>query len=109
MFGHLEAIWLEFGKTPELDDVIQDWKNFSLPYETPSTPKQSIVYSAENTSPQQNFSFWGDPRGMVVYTGRLKKVNNKIGFVCLVNNIVKGAAGGSIQNAETFLKKYNLI
>ena len=109
MFGHLEAIWLEFGKTPEIEDVIQDWKNFSLPYETPSTPKQSIVYSAENTSPQQNFSFWGDPRGMVVYTGRLKKVNNKIGFVCLVNNIVKGAAGGSIQNAETFLKKYNLI
>ena len=89
MFGHLEAIWLEFGKTPELDDVIQDWKNFSLPYETPSTPKQSIVYSAENTSPQQNFSFWGDPRGMVVYTGRLKKVNNKIGFVCLVNNVHK--------------------
>ena len=67
------------------------------------------MYSDENTSPQQNFSFWGNPRGMVVYTGRLKKMNNKIGFVCLVNNIVKGAAGGSIQNAETFLKQYELI
>ena len=42
---------------------------------------------------------------MVVYTGRLKKVNNKIGFVWLVNNIVKGAAGLSIQNDETFLQK----
>lgn len=109
MFGHLEAIWLEFEHTPELEDIKKDWKEFKLPYDTPSTPKQAIVYSDEDTSPQQNFSFWGNPRGMVVYTGRLKKVNNKIGFVCLVNNIVKGAAGGSIQNAETFLKKYNLI
>lgn len=109
MFGHLEAIWLEFEKNVEIEDVIKDWKEFSLPYETPSTPKQAIVYSPEDTYPQQNYSFWGTPRGMVVYTGRLKKVSNRIGFVCLVNNIVKGAAGGSIQNAETFLKKYNLI
>ena len=59
-----------------------------MPYETPSTPKQSIVYSAENTSSQQNFSFWGDPRGMVVYTGRLKKVNNKIGLFVLLTTFI---------------------
>ena len=46
---------------------------------------------------------------MVVYTGRLKKKNGKIGFCLLVNNIVKGAAGGSIQNAEAFVQKYGLI
>ena len=43
---------------------------------------------------------------MVVYTGRIKKHNGKIGFVLLVNNIVKGAAGGSIQNAEAFVSRY---
>jgi aspartate-semialdehyde dehydrogenase len=46
---------------------------------------------------------------MVVYTGRLKKKNGKIGFLLMVNNIVKGAAGGSIQNAEAFVKKFGLI
>ena len=43
---------------------------------------------------------------MVVYTGRLKKKNGKIGFCLLVNNIVKGAAGGSIQNAEAFVSRF---
>ena len=35
--------------------------------------------------------------------------SGKIGFVLLVNNIVKGAAGGSIQNAEAFVKRFGLI
>jgi aspartate-semialdehyde dehydrogenase len=45
---------------------------------------------------------------MVVYTGRVKKKNNKIGYILLVNNIVKGAAGGSVLNAEAFVTKYGL-
>ena len=45
---------------------------------------------------------------MVVYTGRLRKKNGKIGFCLLVNNIVKGAAGGSIQNAEAFVSRFGL-
>jgi aspartate-semialdehyde dehydrogenase len=36
----------------------------------------------------------------------LKKQGNRIGFALLVNNVVKGAAGGSIQNAEAFVSKY---
>ncbi|MFA7019508.1 MAG: aspartate-semialdehyde dehydrogenase, partial [Sphaerochaetaceae bacterium] len=59
--------------------------------------------------PQPKQAFWGTPKGMVVYTGRLKKRGNRIGFVLLVNNVVKGAAGGSIQNAEAFVEKYGLI
>ena len=45
---------------------------------------------------------------MVVYTGRIRKKGGKIGFCLLVNNIVKGAAGGSIQNAEAFVSRYGL-
>ena len=54
------------------------------------------------------YAFWGNPKGMVVYTGRVKKKNGRIGFVLLVNNIVKGAAGGSIQNAEAFVERFGL-
>ena len=109
MFGHLETIWLDLEQNVETDDVIKAWAEFKEASDLPSTPAEPIVYSAEPTFPQPKYAFWGTPKGMVVYTGRLKKKNGKIGFVLLVNNIVKGAAGGSIQNAEAFVKRFGLI
>ena len=109
MFGHLETIWLDLEQDVEIDDVIKAWAEFKEASDLPSTPAEPIVYSAEPTFPQPKYAFWGTPKGMVVYTGRLKKKNGKIGFVLLVNNIVKGAAGGSIQNAEAFVKRFGLI
>lgn len=109
MFGHLETVWLDLEQDVEVEDVINDWKNFNVVPELPSTPSQAIEYSADPAFPQSKYAFWGNPKGMVVYTGRIKKKNGKIGFVLLVNNIVKGAAGGSIQNAEAFVLKYGLL
>ena len=109
MFGHLEAIWLEFEQNVETDDIVKAWDEFKLPFATPSSPSKPVVYNPATTFPQPKYAFWGEPRGMVVYTGRLKKMHNKIGFICLVNNIVKGAGGGSIQNAEVFLKQKGLV
>ena len=43
---------------------------------------------------------------MSVFTGRLRKIKDRIGFVCLVNNVARGAAGSSIANAEYFLETY---
>lgn len=106
MFGHLETVWLEFDEDPSCEDIIRDWAEFKEVSELPSTPAQPVVYSPEDTFPQPKYAFWGNPKGMVVYTGRLKKKNGKIGFCLLVNNIVKGAAGGSIQNAEAFVARF---
>jgi aspartate-semialdehyde dehydrogenase len=109
MFGHLETVWLDLDKDVDVDDIEKAWEDFKVETDLPSTPEQPVVYSSEKTFPQQKYSFWGNPSGMVVYTGRLKKKKNKIGFCLMVNNIVKGAAGGSIQNAELFVKKYGLL
>lgn len=109
MFGHLEAVWLDLEEDIEVEDVIQDWKDFKVVGDLPSTPVQPIEYGSDPTFPQPKYAFWGNPKGMVVYTGRLKKKHGKIGFILMVNNIVKGAAGGSIQNAEAFVKRFNLI
>ena len=108
MFGHLETVWLDFEQNVEPEDVIKAWADFREAAELPSTPAQPVVYSDEPTFPQPKYAFWGNPKGMVVYTGRLKKKNGRIGFVLLVNNIVKGAAGGSIQNAEAFVTRFGL-
>ena len=104
--GHLETVWLDLEKDVEPEDVIQAWKDFKECSDLPSTPAQPVVYCEDPTMPQQKLAFWGKPQGMVTYTGRCKKKDGKIGFVLMINNIVKGAAGGSIQNAEAFVSKY---
>ena len=110
MFGHLETVWLTFDEEVSIEDVIKDWDEFVISEDgLPSSPVKPVVYDSDNTFPQPKYAFWGTPKGMVVYTGRIKKKNNKLGFTLLVNNIVKGAAGGSIQNAEAFVKMYGLI
>jgi len=64
-----------------------------------------IEYDSQEDLPQVKQAFYGSPAGMTVYTGRLKKQDKRIGFTLMVNNVVKGAAGGSIQNAEAFVDK----
>lgn len=108
MFGHLEAVWLDLEEDVSLDQIIEDWKNYTTVNDLPSSAAQPVEYNSAPAFPQPKYAFWGNPSGMVVYTGRLKKRGNKIGFLLLVNNVVKGAAGGSIQNAEAFVKHYGL-
>lgn len=109
MFGHLETVWLDFEENVEVEDVIKAWDDFKVVTDLPSTPEHPVEFSDVKTFPQPKYAFWGTPRGMVVYTGRAKKKGNKIGFTLMVNNIVKGAAGGSVQNAEAFVKRFGLI
>ncbi len=107
MFGHLMTVWLKFEEDVEIEDIIRDWDEFTLPEKgLPSSPEKPVIYNSDQTFPQPKYAFWGNPKGMVVYTGRVKKKNGKIGFTLMVNNVVKGAAGGSIQNAELFVKQY---
>ncbi len=109
MFGHLETVWLTFEDDVDTDDIIQDWDEFVIEEKgLPSSPVKPVVYGSDNSFPQPKYAFWGTPRGMVVYTGRVKKKKNKLGFTLMVNNVVKGAAGGSIQNAEVFVQRYGL-
>ncbi len=107
MFGHLETVWVEFEQNVSLDDIKKAWADSSFGIDhLPSTPERPIIYEEQEDLPQVKMAFYGDPQGMVVYTGRLKQQGNRIGFTLLVNNVVKGAAGGSIQNAEAFVAKY---
>lgn len=109
MFGHLEAVWLTFEQEVSIEDVLRTWDEFREVPDLPSTPKLPVLYDGSNTFPQPKYAFWGTPKGMEVYTGRIKKRDNRIGFMLLVNNLVKGSAGGSIQNAEAFVQKYGLL
>ena len=107
LFGHLETVWLTLEKPAEEADILEAWQSFALKNPTlPTLPQQPVVYMDNQRFPQPNMSFWGSPPGMQVFTGRLRKERDKIGFTLLVNNLMKGAAGGSIGNAELFFHVY---
>jgi len=103
-FGHLETVWLELEKCVTVEDILSAWAEFRPPADLPSLPSTPVSYLSAPDQPQPVLSFTGTPPGMVVFTGGLKKKGNRIGFTLLVNNIVRGAAGGSIANAELFLE-----
>ncbi|MCK4890320.1 MAG: aspartate-semialdehyde dehydrogenase [Candidatus Aminicenantes bacterium] len=107
LFGHLETIWVRFDKKVCPDDIRDSWESFRFDKtELPSQPELPVSYFEEPLFPQHRQVFSGSPSGMQVFTGQLKKSDDMIGFSLLVNNLIRGGAGGSIQNAELFCNRY---
>ncbi len=106
-FGHLETVWAKLGENVSTTDIRESWEKFKPPAHLPSLPETPVSYLSDPAQPQPALSFAGTPPGMAVFTGGLKKQGNRIGFILLVNNIVRGAAGGSIANAELFLEGWD--
>lgn len=106
-FGHLESIWLEMEQDIGTEEILNAWADFgnNLP-DLPTAPKHPIKYMTEENFPQPKQAFAGQPEGMQVFTGRLRQQHSLTGFFLLANNIVRGAAGGSIINAEAFIHHY---
>jgi aspartate-semialdehyde dehydrogenase len=106
-YGHLETVWVEFENGSSLGDIERAWEEFAFDdYELPSLGERPVLFSGTGKYPTADMSFSGDPPGMQVFTGRLKEYAGMTGFVLLSNNIIKGAAGGSVENAELFIRKY---
>ena len=107
LWGHLETVWVTLEDRVEKEDITGAWSTCkSASPRLASMPDNPIIYREDEDFPQPKMSFFGTPPGMTVFIGQLKKINNRIGFTLLVNNIIKGAAGGSIQNAEAFVQAY---
>ena len=107
--GHTACCSIQFaGKKPEMNEIIDIWRNFSaLPQELklPSAPIPVIIYSDESDRPQpQKDRDVGN--GQAITVGRLRKCNVfDYRFVGLHHNTVRGAAGGSILTAELLKAK----
>ena len=107
--GHTACCSIQFaGKKPEMNEIINIWRNFSaLPQELklPSAPIPAIIYRDENDRPQpQKDRDAGNSQAITV--GRLRKCNVfDYRFIGLHHNTVRGAAGGSILTAELLKAK----
>lgn len=107
--GHTACVSMEFGKRkPDISDIIDIWNNFkSVPQKLslPSAPSCPIIYRSEPDRPQP-VKDRGAGNGMSIITGRLRECNVlDFKFIGLSHNIIRGAAGGGILNAELLAAK----
>ncbi len=106
--GHTAAVFVSFENPPSIEQIKEDWKNFSgepQALELPHAPKQFLHYFEEDNRPQAKLDRMLEG-GMAVSLGRLrtdKQYDYK--FVCLSHNTLRGAAGGGVLLAELLAKK----
>jgi aspartate-semialdehyde dehydrogenase len=101
--GHSLAVAVKLSRFANPEEVIAAWEGWrSKPQQLalPSAPKQPVHYFREPNRPQPRKD-WNLEKGMAVSVGRLRK-DAVLGwkFFCSGSNTVRGAAGGSILNAE---------
>lgn len=101
--GHLASIFVEFKNDVYTDAIIKTWEDFN-PLNLPNSPKKLLNYFYDNDRPQVKLDR-NIENGMGISIGRLDKYsNNKVKFVCISHNTVRGAAGGAILFAELLYK-----
>ncbi len=109
--GHTECVSVGFECEPELADVIAAFDEFQGSPEVaelPSTPARSIVVFEEDNRPQP-LRDRDVGKGMSVSVGRVRDCPVlDVKFVVLGHNTVRGAAGGSIHNAELLVTQQRI-
>jgi len=106
--GHLECASIELGRDVSPEEVIAAWESYipeSQQLKLPSAPERALVYRTEQDRPQ-TLRDRDAGNGMTVTLGRLRRcpiLGYK--FVMLGHNTIRGAAGGSVLNAELCVSK----
>ncbi|AHG90964.1 aspartate-semialdehyde dehydrogenase [Gemmatirosa kalamazoonensis] len=104
--GHTVCMSLGFERRPSVDEVLEvlrEWRGSELTRDMPSAPERPIVVSDAPDRPQPRRDVMaGD--GMSVTVGRVRADHLlDIRLVASGHNTIRGAAGGSILNAEIAL------
>ena len=101
--GHTAAVFVNFEKKPEKQQMIDMWRAYKgKPQELslPSAPKQFIEYFDEDNRPQVRLDVDRE-NGMGINVGRLREDSLfDYKFVGLSHNTIRGAAGGAVLSAE---------
>ena len=108
--GHTETVSIETindAKPEEVITVLKDFKGYAQRNSLPSAPERPIVVRYEPDRPQPRKDR-GEGNGMSIVVGRVRPepiFEFGIKFVVLGHNTIRGAAGGSIINAEALFKE----
>jgi aspartate-semialdehyde dehydrogenase len=108
--GHLEAVTVDATRSSSLDSIRSAFAEFDplADRPLPTAPHPPIELRLEPDRPQPLRDRWaGRParaRGMAVTVGRIRWQPPYLRFFLLSHNAVRGAAGGSVLNAELALE-----
>ena len=101
--GHTESVSIKLKKKASAEEIIAAWNDFrGLPQEKrfPNAPEQPIVYMSAADRPQPRLDVDAGA-GMTVSIGRLRPCNIlDWKFTLLSHNVIRGAAGAALLNAE---------
>lgn len=112
--GHIISATVEVREDVDEKLVLNKIKNYgngSLKGHFPTLPKESIMFVPGNDRPQPLLDSNSDDvlKEMQVKVGRIRVSGKYISLIILVNNLVRGAAGASILNAEIVSKMRGAI
>jgi len=106
--GHLECASIELERNVAPEEIIEAWNSYGPEpqrLKLPSAPEHALLYRTEIDRPQ-TLRDRNAGNGMTTTLGRLRRcpiLSYK--FVMLAHNTIRGAAGGSILNAELCVEK----
>jgi len=111
LVGHLISTHVELEQPVTREDVAACYRDYRPPEAVaglPMAPERPVLLSEGTNRPQPRLDAdAGGPgrrRGMAVVVGRLEISGAVVRQVNLANNLVRGAAGGSLLNAELALR-----
>jgi aspartate-semialdehyde dehydrogenase len=111
--GHMVTMSVELAQPATPAEVTQVLREFECEVTTglPTAPKQPIIVRDEPDRPQprkDRLAGGGRAAGMSCVVGRVRAEplfgERGVKFMTLAHNTIRGAAGGSILNAELFVK-----
>jgi aspartate-semialdehyde dehydrogenase len=101
--GHLVCLSLEFERRVSPDEALEamcTWRGHPDARGLPSAPDLPLVVTREPDRPQTRRDVWAG-KGMTVTAGRVRSDPLfDVKLVALGHNTIRGAAGGSVLNAE---------
>lgn len=101
-YGHTECVSVKLSEKASKEDIISSFRKFNplASMHLPSAPKRPIVYLGGENRPQPKLDA-NTEGGMASVIGRLRECDIlDYKFVVLGNNVVRGAAGAALLNAE---------
>ncbi|HEX2980583.1 MAG TPA: aspartate-semialdehyde dehydrogenase [Anaerolineaceae bacterium] len=106
--GHLVCVSLEFAQAvtaQQAEDAMRAYQAPAICLDLPSTPSPVIEVKSEANRPQPRLDR-DTGRGMTTVVGRVRPDPLfHVKMVVLSHNTIRGAAGGSIYNAELLVKR----
>ncbi|MEO7359487.1 MAG: aspartate-semialdehyde dehydrogenase, partial [Gemmatimonadaceae bacterium] len=104
--GHTACMSIGFDRKPTVEEAIEtlrNWKGYAPSLGLPTSPEHVLFVHDQSDHPQpRRHVMMG--RGMTTSIGRVRACNMlDIRMVAMSHNVIRGAAGGSVLNAEVLV------